>query len=318
MKLFIYPKLKISILKTYCIHHPFILATVLFLSCLNIHASNNLIAIDTTGSKEHNDRNLTTEFENTPLRSYFDKKLDSIESKEKQKSILVKKSTIVTYKIYQDGTIHKVIPKTIAKEFKNKYRYIYIDKKGKKYDLGDFTFYKTQLYRGIEGEMINLINLEEVPKTYKKGTHQYHFNMDSPRSYVNEQTLASFFGAMLEVNYLDIGCNGFSHKDGSSKPSRSHINGNNGDFKYLRTDKTLKCGPGTSLNLNKAPDSLDYIRQNKWNEALYKFGWKSMLGWTVTINKETKYLQHISHKTTNHHHHLHVQNYEPQFKEIIQ
>jgi hypothetical protein len=45
-------------------------------------------------------------------------------------------------------------------------------------------------------------------------------------------TLASFFGAMLEVNYLDISCNGFSH--GSSKPSRSHINGNNGDFKYLR------------------------------------------------------------------------------------
>jgi hypothetical protein len=25
-------------------------------------------------------------------------------------------------------------------------------------------------------------------------------------------TLASFFGAMLEVNYLDISCNGFSHQ----------------------------------------------------------------------------------------------------------
>jgi hypothetical protein len=52
-------------------------------------------------------------------------------------------------------------------------------------------------------------------------------------------TLASF-GAMLEVNYLDISCNGFSHQNGSSKPSRSHINGNNGDFKYLRLDKALE------------------------------------------------------------------------------
>ncbi|WPR73020.1 hypothetical protein SLW70_07845 [Flavobacterium sp. NG2] len=204
----------------------------------------------------------------------------------------------------------------IKKEFKDKYKYVYKDSKGGQHELGEFRIYKTQKYKGPKGETVNLINLEEVPKSYKKGKYQYHFNVDSPRSYVNERTLASFFGAMLEVNYLDIGCNGFSHKDGSSKPSKSHINGNNGDFKYLRIDKALECGSGTSLNIIKSPDSLDYKRQNKWNDALYKFGWKSMLGWTYLSKGKKKYLNHIPHNTKNHYHHLHIQHYEPLYKEI--
>ncbi|WP_418262705.1 hypothetical protein [Flavobacterium faecale] len=247
------------------------------------------------------------------IDTIFGAKRDSIYPK---KSRSIKNKSIVTYQIYHDGRIHKIIPKTITKELKNKYKYIYLDEKGKKHDLGNYTIYKTQKYKGPKGETVNLINLEEVPKSYKKGKKQYHFNIDSPRSYVNEKTLASFFGAMLDVSFLDIGCNGFSHKDGSSKPSKSHINGNNGDFKYLRVDKILECGSGTSLNISRAPDSLDYARQNKWNDALYKFGWKKMLGWTYTVKKKTKYLHHISHKTRNHHHHLHVQKYEPHFKEI--
>lgn len=228
------------------------------------------------------------------------------------------KAPIVTYRIFYNGTIEKHIPKLITEVNKNKYKYVYVTKNGKIMDLGSYQVQKTRTYKGKPGEYVNLINLETVPKYFKKNDFQYHFNIDSRRSFVNEQTLASFFGAMLEVNYLDISCNGFSHKDGSSKPSRSHINGNNGDFKYLRSDQTLECGPGTSLNISKAPDSLDYSRQNKWNDALYKFGWKEMLGWTYTIDKKTKKLHHIDHKTTNHHHHLHVQTYEPDFKEIKQ
>jgi hypothetical protein len=228
------------------------------------------------------------------------------------------KIDITTYRIFFNGRIEKHIPKVVAAGNENKYKYEYIAKEGKTINLGSYKIHKTKTFRGSEDEYVNLINLEVVPKFFKQNNYQYHFNIDSRRSFVNEQTLASFFGAMLEVNYLDISCNGFSHKDGSSKPSRSHINGNNGDFKYLRSDKTLECGPGTSLNISKAPDSLDYSRQNKWNDALYKFGWKKMLGWTYTLKKTTKHLHHITHKTTNHHHHLHVQNYEPDFKEIKQ
>jgi hypothetical protein len=53
-----------------------------------------------------------------------------------------------------------------------------------------------------------------------------------------------------------------------------------------------------------------------WNDALYKFGWKKN-GWSYTIKKK-RHLHHITHKTANHHHHLHVQDYEPDFKEIKQ
>ncbi|MFT5252380.1 MAG: hypothetical protein ACI87N_001388 [Flavobacteriales bacterium] len=228
------------------------------------------------------------------------------------------KVDIITYRIFFNGSIEKHIPKVIAGGQENKYKYEYVNKKKIVIDLGTYKFIKVKAYQGNAAEYVNLIDLETVPKYFKKNNYQYHFNIDSRRSFVNEMTLASFFGAMLEVNYLDISCNGFSHKDGSSAPSRSHINGNNGDFKYLRLDKTLKCGSGTSLNISKSAVALDYQRQNKWNDALYKFGWKGMLGWTYTVKKKTKHLHHITHKTTNHQHHLHVQNYEPEFKEIKQ
>lgn len=231
---------------------------------------------------------------------------------------LTKTKEIVTYKIYFDGRIEKHIPKIIKNRNKNKYKYVYIDKQGENYDLGNFRIKKTKKYRGLKGTCVNLINLEEIPKYYKKNNLQYLFKIDSQRSYVNEKTLASFLGAMLEVNYLDISCNGFSHSDGSSKPSKSHINGNNGDFKYLRIDKSSKCGSGTSLNLITEPETLDHVRQNKWNNALHKFGWKNFLGWSYTSKGKKQYLNHIPKRTANHFHHLHIQGYEPNFKEITE
>lgn len=223
---------------------------------------------------------------------------------------------IITYHIYANGEIEKHIPKKIKSGYEKKYRYVYHDKLDNLHDLGTYDIIPTQMYGGKKGVKINLINLDTVKKSYKKDNYQYTFNIDSPRKYVNEKTLASFFGAMLEVNYTDISCNGFSHSDGSSRPSVSHINGNNGDFKYLRKDKKLMFGDGTSLDINANPDMLDDIRQNKWNDALYKFGWKSMLGWTYKRNGKINYLNHLPKNTENHHHHLHLQGYKPNFKEI--
>jgi hypothetical protein len=300
----------------------FIYAIFFVLTHLNLTAKNNNKTIRTYNLNEADSLFI-------PKEALVEPQKDSVKPKEKAKLNpfpstglsseeikRVKEDKMVTYRIYNDGRIVKYIPKLINKELKDKYRYVYFDKEGRKHVLGEFTIFKTPVYKGKKGEFVNLISLEEVPKYYKKGKYQYHFNIDSPRAYMNEKTLASFFGALFEVNYLDISCNGFSHRDGSSKPSRSHINGNNGDFKYLRKDKSLDCGRGTSLNISKAPDSLDYARQNKWNEALYKFGWKSMLGWTYKSKGKTKYLKHISHNTANHYHHLHVQHFEPLFKEI--
>lgn len=134
---------------------------------------------------------------------------------------------------------------------------------------------------------------------------------------MNGDTLASFFGAMLEVNFLDISCNGFSTSSGSSGVSKSHINGYHGDFKYLRLDETLLKGPGTSLNIQNNPKLFDYKRQNQWNDALYKFGWTNMLGWSYTLNGMKKFPNHIKKETKNHDHHLHVQYYNmDKIKEI--
>ena len=225
---------------------------------------------------------------------------------------------IITYHIFSDGRIEKHIPKIIKEEFKKKYNYIYHDKDGGLHEMGTYEILPTQMFRGNKGLLVNLINFDKVVKIYKKENYQYTFNVDSPRKYVNEKTLASLFGAMLEVNYNDISCNGFSHLDGSSTPSVSHINGNNGDFKYLRKDKKLMFGDGTSLDISANPDMLDVLRQNKWNDALHKFGWKSMLGWSYKRDGKTNYLHHLPKNTTNHHHHLHLQGYSPNYKEIKQ
>ncbi|MFC4414427.1 hypothetical protein [Kaistella carnis] len=73
---------------------------------------------------------------------------------------------------------------------------------------------------------------------------------------------------------------------------------------------------GTSLDISANPDMFDGVRQNKWNNALFRFGWKSMLGWSYKRNGKVIYPDHITKNTKNHHHHLHVQGYDPNFKEI--
>lgn len=285
----------------------------LILTHLNLTANNNNLRKKTiTLNTMESSANLVSNDIIKTLKNSNETQKDTTKPKDQKN----KSPKIITYRIYNNGQIVKYIPKNINKESEDKYKYVYFDNKGNKHILGEFTIHKTPTYKGDKGEFVNLISLEEVPKYFKEGQYQYHFNIDSSRAYVNELTLAGFFGAMFEVNFLDIGCNGFSHSDGSSLPSRSHVNGNNGDFKYLRIDKSLDCGKGTSLNLIKSSDLLDYVRQNKWNNALYKFGWKSMLGWSYKSKGITKYLNHIDHKTRNHYHHLHVQHFEPLFKEI--
>ncbi|MEO0776039.1 MAG: hypothetical protein AAF146_05725, partial [Bacteroidota bacterium] len=126
------------------------------------------------------------------------------------------------------------------------------------------------------------------------------------RSYMSGDALAAFFGVMGTVNFHDVTVVGFSKNDGSSpKPSTSHINGRNGDFRYLRKDKT-----GNPLYINSDPTELDETRQNQFNDALNKFGWKSLKSYYYYINKQKRLLNHSDH-LKNHHHHLHIQGFKP-------
>ena len=99
----------------------------------------------------------------------------------------------------------------------------------------------------------------------------YKLTIKFQRTYANEQTWASLLGGMLEVCFDDIVCNGFSMSDGSPVVSPSHLNGKNCDKRYLRKDRS-----GKILDLSATPHEHDIKRQITWNEALYKFGWKSL------------------------------------------
>lgn len=106
---------------------------------------------------------------------------------------------------------------------------------------------------------------------YRNENKHYKLTINSQRAYANEYRWASLLGGMLEVCFGDIACNGFSMPDGSPVVSSSHLNGRNGDIRYLRKDRS-----GKILDLSATPHELDIKRQIAWNKALYKFGWKSL------------------------------------------
>lgn len=112
-------------------------------------------------------------------------------------------------------------------------------------------------------------------RTLNRNENKYYkLTINSQRTYANEQTWASLLGGMLEVCFDDIACNGFSMSDDSPVVSSSHLNGKNGDIRYLRKDRS-----GKILDLSTTPHELDIKRQIAWNKALYKYGWKSLLVW---------------------------------------
>ncbi|AZI33143.1 hypothetical protein [Kaistella carnis] len=110
--------------------------------------------------------------------------------------------------------------------------------------------------------------------------------------------------------------NDFSIEKGESfEGIMSHKNGMNGDLRYLRKDK--KGGSTNLFNNGELTGwkGLDAERQNNFNDALYKFGWKSMLSQYYGDKKE-KLLNHATNdKDNNHNDHLHIQGFKPTLKE---
>lgn len=177
---------------------------------------------------------------------------------------------IITYHVYWDGRIEKLIPRAIQKGYEDKYKYIYHDEKGQKYEIGFASIKPTKVY-GAKSGTVNLIDLRCVQDAYRDGNKHYKLTINSQRAYANEHTWASLLGEKLEVCFDDIACNRFSMSDGSPVVSSSHLNKKNGDIRYLRKDRS-----GKILDLSATPHELDIKRQIAWNEALYKFGWKSL------------------------------------------
>lgn len=131
------------------------------------------------------------------------------------------------------------------------------------------------------------------------------------RSYLSGKSIAALFGAASQANISDLTITRGSHPDGRSPGnSTSHVNGINFDLRYLRTDKS-----GGPLDISRTPNLLDESRQNSFNDALYKFGYKDLIGFKYNSGGQTKLLNH-TRQLSNHHHHLHLQGFKPKLSII--
>ncbi|KIQ96079.1 hypothetical protein [Lysobacter sp. A03] len=221
----------------------------------------------------------------------------------------------LTYRIYaHDGSIKRITPSSIENSKLHKVRYIYIDDAEAKHELGEYDFLTTR--RVLSGNVSTsgesrLVDLRDV-RNYSSGQIKFGFQYDTRltlRPYISDLALASLFGAMLDLGYEDISCNGFSdHLGHSIGGSKSHRNGENGDFKYLRLDNTTQSQ--SSLHIDVSPELMDEARQNSFNDSLYKYGWKDLRAWTYKIDGKSRNLNHAKH-LVSHHHHLHVQGFSP-------
>lgn len=221
----------------------------------------------------------------------------------------------LTYRIiYESGSLERITPQLINPAKQNTIRYIYVDESGAEHDLGEYQFVTAQRVgpgNAPASGNTRLMDLRDV-EDYSSGNIGFGFHYDTRltlRPYIADHALASLFGAMLDTSFDDISCNGFSdHRGHSIGGSSSHRNGVNGDFKYFRADGTTQAQG--SLHINTNPELLDEARQNSFNDALHKYGWRDLRAWRYTINGQSRLLNHTQH-LAYHHHHLHLQGYNP-------
>lgn len=233
---------------------------------------------------------------------------------------------IITYHIFNGGKIEKHVPKTIQKGFEKKYKYIYHDKASIEHILGTFNFkLTTEINQGnkVGTNKIELVDVREF-KGYSNGGVKLKFltlNTESERYYINPDCYAGLLGAMADQNIDFLGFNGFSNYQGKSTGgSSSHRNGEKGDLRYLSKNKK---GEATYLQHSH----FDVINQNKFNDALYNFGWgrsEKMYSEYFTYNGNNSYLlNHTKHMRKDgkngyrHYHHLHLTGFNHQSIKVI-
>jgi predicted chitinase len=223
----------------------------------------------------------------------------------------------IEYHIFNEGgKIHY----KIQNEERKTAAYYYHDNLGIVHELGKYNLKKIvnsfdARYKDRIGDSnVYLLDIRNL-KNYEKGNVKFKLDLNTNRYFMNDVTLASLLGAMLDCSFEDFVFNGFSDEEGQSiGGSESHKNGMNGDLRYLRKDKS-----GNMLYLNNESETgnpcgwkgLDEIRQNKFNDALYKYGWKSML----SCKYDKKLLNHCTHDA-DHYNHLHLQSFKPKLKKI--
>lgn len=241
-----------------------------------------------------------------------------------QLKIKIEFKKIDTYRIYYDGNIEKYIFNNLPYDKEKKYQYVYYDEEGNEHEIGVFKFIETtEMKKGnIAGtKKVELIDIREFKGYDNNGVKLKFLQIkDNTRFYINPDCYAGLLGAMATLNIDYLGVTGFSdNKAKSVGGSKSHINGEKGDLRYLSTNRK-----GESTHLQHS--HFDVEQQNKFNDALYLFGWgqlEKMYSEYFTYNGNSKYLlNHTKHMKKEgeyeHYHHLHLSGFDHTLIKIIE
>lgn len=165
-----------------------------------------------------------------------------------------------------------------------------------------------------EGWTRNANGLLQMPENFSFNSNGISFGFsikegNHDRAFVDPKAMASMFGAFVETGYSDFVITQFSFSNGASpSPSVSHVNGRNGDFRYLRTDAS---GGATTV----FDPEFDVARNSSFTSALHKFGYRDLKSFHLPVPYQRPVqLPETSH-LKNHHHHLHLQGFRPNITE---
>ncbi|WP_338815822.1 hypothetical protein V9L05_24155 (plasmid) [Bernardetia sp. Wsw4-3y2] len=114
---------------------------------------------------------------------------------------------------------------------------------------------------------------------------QYKFTK-TQRTYCKPELFAGFIGALAEVGYTDIVSGGMCEEDATCYPSTTHINGESVDTNYI-----------------------DNERQQKFINAMYKFGFS-----TILRGSAKKKFDHTKDGKALHNNHLHSGGFKGNFR----
>lgn len=213
------------------------------------------------------------------------------------------------YHIYHDGKIKR--ENKAATGFAE---FIYYEANGQTHNLGKSKYIITKRWvsKGVYGQGNTfLIDIRHFA-SYRRGDVGYKMLMNSgqQRYYLGGIEMASFLGALCKAGNDDLSFNGFSTVNGSPGDSKSHINGEAGDIRYLRKDRKTEA-------VILQDENYDHQRTLELINNFIIFGWgrsKLMISEYFTNTKagvNNSYIFpkcfQLKSKNPRHNNHLHMQ-----------
>ena len=208
-------------------------------------------------------------------------------------------SDTTRYHIYHDGNIKRQNGNATGYA-----EFIYYDENGGKHNLGKSKYIPVSRLKSgnvvIDGD-VYLVN-QQKHAFYKKDNIGYKWTIesDSKRYYPNGITLAATLGTMMSYGYEEYIGTGWSNVEGQSvAPSKTHRNGEAGDFRYLGKNGAHRRGA-----VHTTYSSFDMQANVKLVKLFKRFKFKTF----YTGNKATNGVAKIPGTSwaPKHHHHLHV------------